>query len=65
MERKSCCGSSRSYVPSSCVSAPKKETTPVIRTPKKEENVNPEFTTKKEAAQAGVIQTPKLRRSKL
>ncbi|KAL5774831.1 hypothetical protein ACOSP7_012388 [Xanthoceras sorbifolium] len=65
MERKSCCGSSRSYVPSSCVSTPqpKKETTPVMMNiPKKEENVKLEFTAaEKDAAadQVGVIQTPK------
>ncbi|KAH7569189.1 hypothetical protein ACOSP7_012476 [Xanthoceras sorbifolium] len=59
MERKSCCGgSSRSYVPSSCVptTTPKKETTHVMMsTPKKEENVKPEYA----ATQVGVIQTPK------
>ncbi|KAL5841981.1 hypothetical protein ACOSQ3_012584 [Xanthoceras sorbifolium] len=65
MERKSCCGSSRSYVPSSFVSTPqpKKETTPVMMNiPKKEENVKLEFTAvEKDAAadQVGVIQTPK------
>ncbi|KAL5843161.1 hypothetical protein ACOSQ4_009119 [Xanthoceras sorbifolium] len=76
MERKSCCGSSRSYVPtSSCVSktTPKKEATttaaqPVMTVaPKKEENVKKsEVTTQEKVAQVGVhvIQTPKTEEEK-